>query len=100
MIRQAVKTIISLILCLCTFVQLAHASGDFETIFETTYVVSPDAITQVNQNISIENLKSDIYVSEYAIEVGSISIEDIAVRNPDGEDIGFEISETSNTTNH
>lgn len=75
-----------------------HAASQFESTFVANYTVSPTTQTQVSQEITLTNKQSDVYATEYAIEIGSASITDINPTTNNGQPIPFSITQTDNST--
>jgi len=70
------KKAVGLVLAIFFFLLFAHitfASEQFKTDATTTYRVMPDGIVEVQENIKIENLVSDIYASSFGIELDNIT---------------------------
>jgi len=55
-----------------------YAIDDFKTICGTTYRVSEDLKASVTQEISLVNLKPDLYVSQYSLLLGGDQIVNVA----------------------
>ncbi len=80
------------------FPRIAFASEQFETSFNSTYTISPTGQAQVTQQISLKNRFSDIYATEYALEISSSNLSDITVTNSANTSIPFTISTNTNST--
>lgn len=49
----------------------AYAAGEFRTSYNTLYTVADDGNVKVTQNVAIENLTSQYFVSQYKFTIGS-----------------------------
>jgi len=80
------------------FTSPAVAASEFSTDFVTTYSVDTNGTTQVDQDITLTNKISNVYATEYALEIGSTRLEDIKVQTIDHQEIPHQITQTENTT--
>ncbi|MDP1710640.1 MAG: transglutaminase domain-containing protein [candidate division WWE3 bacterium] len=64
--------------------RVACAAGEFKTNYNTTYTVEEDRHVQVTQDVSIENLTSQYFVSQYKFTIGSESPTGITAWDPTG----------------
>jgi hypothetical protein len=66
-----------------SFPSSSLAGSEFSTEFNSDYQISLDGITQVTHEISITNLLSHIYTTEYTVLVSSPNIQDVVVSQDD-----------------
>lgn len=60
------------------FTNIVVATEDFKTICGTSYQVFEDRRALVNQEISLVNLKPDLYVSQYSLIINGDQIENVS----------------------
>lgn len=65
----------------------AFAADEFTTSISSNYIISPDGIATVEQQVSLTNQLSDIYASQYTFEIGSNRLESISARTASGKKI-------------
>jgi len=63
---------------------VANAASEFKTTYNTSYVISEDGNTKVTQNVTVENLTSQYFVSQYKFTIGSESITNVTAWDPTG----------------
>lgn len=65
----------------CFYISTASifAGSDFETSYFSVYYVSENGVVSGQQDITIKNLKDNMYVSEYSMTIGSVDLSDIKV---------------------
>ncbi len=97
-----IKKIIPFLLLVTVYGLLAisqvRASQEFETTLTATYTVAPDGATDVAQHVTLTNRFSNIYATQYALEVGSTRIKNIAIKDGAGQTIPHTSTQTQNTT--
>lgn len=74
------------------------ASEEFDTAFHTTYDIGLNGIATVTQNISLTNKKSNVYATQYALEIGSTRIESVVALDKGNRPIDHKITTTDNKT--
>lgn len=74
------------------------ASNEFETSLDTVYTVGNDGVTNVTQKVTLTNRFSNIYATQYALEVGSTRIKNIEAKTESGQVIPHSNTQTQNTT--
>lgn len=74
------------------------ASNEFETTLDTVYTVGQDGLTNVTQKVTLTNRFSNIYATQYALEVGSTRIKNIETKTESGQAIPHSNTQTQNTT--
>lgn len=62
----------------------AWAAEEFATSYDVSYEVQKDASTQVTQKITLKNLTSLYYASNFTLTVGSTTITDISASDENG----------------
>jgi len=62
----------------------AWAANEFQTSYATSYVAAEDGSVRVTQNVTIENLTSQYFVSQYKFTIGSEELTDISAWDPTG----------------
>lgn len=61
------------------------ASGEFTTAYNVSYHVAEDGKTIVSQDISLKNIVSDLYATEYTVTLGMVNVTNITASDPIGE---------------
>lgn len=89
---------LSLLTLSLVFARPVYANPEFSTDFVTTYTVNLDGTTSVNQQITLTNKLSNIYATQYALELGSTRLENIKATTLQGTEIPFNLTQTDNTT--
>lgn len=74
-----------------------YASDEFDTTYEITYSVNPDASVSVEQKIKLTNKLANIYASEYQITLGTTRIRGVWARDNSGS-LAPQIGKKENTT--
>lgn len=87
--RKASLFFLTLFLLLVTGLSLAprntvRAAGEFRTSYDTLYTVAEDGNVKVTQNVTIENLTSQYFVSQYKFTIGSEAISAVIAWDPTG----------------
>lgn len=62
-----------------------HAADEFDTKYEITYTVNPNASVSVVQKISLTNKLANIYASQYQVSLGTTRIRGVWARDDSGE---------------
>lgn len=62
----------------------AHAADEFSTSYDVTYDVQRDGVTNVTQKITLKNLTSQYYVSNFSLTIGSTNISDVVASDQQG----------------
>ena len=70
--------------CLLIFPTSIFADSDFETSYSSVYYVSESGVVDGQQDITIKNLKDNMYVSEYSMIIGSVDLTNIKVSDDFG----------------
>jgi len=86
---KAVFLFLALFLFLSTFPTFfrngkVQAAGEFKTDYTATYTVAKDGTLEVSQNVTIENLTSQYFVSQYKFTIGSESPKNITAFDSTG----------------
>ena len=94
------KRIFFSLLCLAVFLlwRTPSYAADFATYYNTTYAVSEDGEVRVTQNVTIENLTSQFFVSKYAFTIGSEAPENISAWDQGGAITPQVVKENSETS--
>jgi len=74
------------------------SSEEFETTFTANYIIGRDGKATVRQQIELKNKLSNIYATQYALEIGSTRIQNVNAFTNSGSNIPFEITQTDNKT--
>ncbi len=61
------------------------AAEEFATSYDVTYEVGNDGITTVTQKISLKNLTSQYYASQFSLTIGATQISDVSASDASGE---------------
>lgn len=59
------------------FLPVVHAASEFSSSYDFTYEVSENGLTKATQKISLTNLTTNYYASEYSLTIGSDEISNI-----------------------
>lgn len=92
------KTIIILIFLFILFPWSKAKASDFTTSYKITYDVNDKGEAEVSSDISIKNISSRIYATEYTLTVSHIKIYDIKASDSKGE-LKTEITTKDEKTN-
>ncbi len=95
------KKLLALFLCtfyfiLCTSV--AHAEGEFKTDIDVSYKVQGSGITTVTNNITLENLFTNLYATAYTLVLDNIKPTNL-VASEGGKNLPFDIKTEGSKTN-
>src|SRR3989338_3680954 len=60
------------------------AADEFSTSYDVTYDVGQDGITQVTQKITLKNLTSKFYASNFTLSIGSTTLSDVSASDEAG----------------
>lgn len=88
------KKLIILIGLLVTTSRGVFASKDFNLDIVTSYLVEPDAPTQVVEEISLTNNRGEVYAKDYLVELNFADVSDVSVTYPDNTPISFKLDKT------
>lgn len=75
------------IACLALFLVTpfkVFAAEEFSTSYDVTYDVEADGVTQVTQKITLKNLTSKFYASNFTLSIGSTTVSDVAASDEAG----------------
>ena len=76
-----------LLLTLYTLYILPHtiyAAEEFSTSYDVTYDVSGDCVTTVTEKVTLKNLTSEYYATNFSLTIGSTAISDVTASDPSG----------------
>src|SRR3989344_4170137 len=73
------STIISYQLTITVF-----AAEEFSTSYDVTYDVSGDGVTTVTEKVTLKNLTSEYYATNFSLTIGSTAISDVTASDPSG----------------
>lgn len=90
--------IVSLVIGIVFFPRLVLAETDFSTSYEVKYEVMLDGFTQVTQTITLKNLTSKYYASNFTLTTGSTTVSNLTAYNEKGP-LEAKISNQDNRTN-
>ena len=79
-----VKKIILVILFSFVLVSKVHAAEEFTTSYDVTYDIDVSGITTVTEKISLRNLTSEYYASQFKLIIGATSVFDIKASDGGG----------------
>ena len=96
--KKLTISLLSLIICIFTSSSYVFAGEEFETSFFATYNISPSGNATVTQNIQLTNKLSNVYATQYALEIGSTRIENVNTYAISGEIVDHNITNTNNKT--
>ena len=77
MLKKLFSVVLFVILFNLVFFKLVKADDEFLVDSNINYEIEESGITHVNQNIIIENLRSDLYATSWTIELNSIDAKNI-----------------------
>ncbi|MBU1031622.1 transglutaminase-like domain-containing protein [Patescibacteria group bacterium] len=79
------KILIAVIFSLFLFLpQTVFAEGEFATAYDVVYDVDEVGVTTVTEKISLRNLTSESYATEFKLTIGSTQVFDIKASDPGG----------------
>ena len=84
MFARILKTSVLAILWILLQPNSVLAASDFSTSFDSTYEVRENITTSVVHQISLTNLKSNSYASEFTLIIGSTNLDSITARDITG----------------
>lgn len=78
-----------LIICLLVFssqffIGKAFAAEEFATSYDVTYDVSGDGVTTVTEKVTLKNLTSEYYATNFSLTIGSTAITDVTASDSSG----------------
>lgn len=85
------------VLFVMSYSQVA-ASQEFDTAFSAVYDIGSDGTATVTQNIKLTNKLSNVYATQYALEIGSTRLENVFAFDNAGNKIDFIQTVTDNKT--
>lgn len=83
-IRKALIVFFVVSLSPCFLVSPTQAAENFSSEYEVTYDVSETGLTAVRQGVTITNLTSKYFVSQYSFTIGSEEIYEVSAWDPTG----------------
>ncbi len=75
---------IGLFLFLFFIPSTVFAENEFSTSYNTSYDVGPDGITDVANKITLKNLTSKFYASDFTLIIGSTTVSDVSATDEGG----------------
>ena len=98
MLRRIIFTVFLLITYHFLLITYVYAADEFTTSYDVVYDVGLDGITTVTEKISLRNLTSEYYASEFKLIIGATQISDIRASDEGGNmEVKKEQSGTSTT---
>lgn len=98
---RKIHIFLSCVLNICAFFALTvptfAASADFSTQLTSTYIVQPSGLTKVEKKFQITNNTPTLYISQYALEIGSGKLANVVVSS-DSNKIPANVVTTDNST--
>lgn len=61
-----------------------YAAEEFATSYDVTYDVGTDGVTTVTEKITLRNLTSQYYATQFSLTIGSTQITDVSASDPSG----------------
>lgn len=98
MVRQIAKIIVLTYIFLFSQALSVFASEEFEASFAAVYEIDLNGVATVAQNIKLTNKLSNVYATQYALEIGSTRIEDVLAFDNTGLTINHNQTTTDNKT--
>ncbi len=83
MIKKILISIIFLFISI-VFQPAVLAAEEFATSYNTSYIVGTDGVTDVTQKITLKNLTTQYYATQFSLTIGSTRITDIEAFDPAG----------------
>lgn len=91
-----------LLICLlslfCLGVEASLANQPFATDIRAEYLVDEQAQSRIHLQVTLTNLESSSYATEYALEVNSTNIKDVSVLAVDDKALEFRTTQTGSST--
>lgn len=69
----------------CLVSTTALAENEFSTSYDVAYDISADGVTEVTQKITLKNLTSQYYASNFTLTIGSTTVSGIVASDPSGQ---------------
>lgn len=63
---------------------VVYAAEEFSTFYDVTYDVSDDGVTTVTEKVTLKNLTSEYYATNFSLTIGSTAITDVTASDPSG----------------
>lgn len=73
-------------------------SAEFHTTINSLYQVDNAGLATVVQTVSLKNRSSDIYATQYALEIGSTNLDQITANDSKNNPIPSQVTTTDNST--
>ncbi len=97
--RKVLYLVISLLIASYLFIPSpVLADNEFSTSYDVKYDVSPDATTEVTQTITLKNLTSKYYASQFTLTTGSTTLTDVSAASQRGP-LDVTVDKKDNKTN-
>ena len=95
------KIILSLIIFVALFfTSTVYAAEEFGTSYDVVYDVGEDGVTTVTEKVTLKNLTSQYYASQFKLIIGATQISDIKASDGSGSmEVKSEQKDTSTTIN-
>ena len=97
-IKKLTATLLSLSIYLFISSTYIFAGEEFQTSFFATYNISPSGNATVTQNIQLTNKLSNVYATQYALEIGSTRVNNVNTYAKSGEIVEHNITNVNNKT--
>ena len=64
--------------------KVAYAADEFATSYDVVYDVGSDGITTVTEKVTLKNLTSQYYATQFSLTIGATEIFDVSASDPSG----------------
>ena len=85
------KILLTIFLFLFIFIPKAFAEeelptnkAEFATSYDVTYDVSDNGVTTVTEKVTLKNLTSEYYATQFSLTIGSTAVTDVTASDPSG----------------
>lgn len=98
MFKKFLLFLFSCIVLSSVFIVPANAEGEFKTDVDVTYKVQESGITSVTNNITLENLFTNLYATSYTLILDNIKPTNL-IASQGGKNLPFEVKTEGSKTN-
>lgn len=98
MVRKFLFCLFSLLIFSSFFIVPTHAEGEFKTDVDVVYKVQESGITTITNNITLENLLSEVYATSYSLILDNIKPVNLTATQ-NGKKLPFAVKNEGTKTN-
>ena len=86
-VRRIIPILLVILIWIPVFVGMtgvAFAAEEFATSYDVTYDVGDDGVTTVTEKVTLRNLTSEYYATQFSLTIGSTAITEVSASDPSG----------------